>query len=141
MPAKPKTMDEYFAGLSDQNRVVLGKLRQAIKAVAPGSEECISYGLAAFRLDGHPLVAFGGWVNHCAFYPMSAATLKAHQDELERFETSKGTIRFAADKPLPAALVRKLVKARIAENAARYAKPRRRSAVGGNRQNAKDGQE
>jgi uncharacterized protein YdhG (YjbR/CyaY superfamily) len=120
MPAKPKTVDEYLAGLSDENRTTLEKLRQMIKAAAPKSEEYISYGLAAFRLDGHPLVAFGGWANHCAFYPMSAATLKAHQNELKGFETSKGTIRFGPDKPLTTSLVRKLVKARIAENSSRY---------------------
>jgi uncharacterized protein YdhG (YjbR/CyaY superfamily) len=62
-------------------------------------------------------VAFGASENHCAFYPMSGSTVEAHQDELKDYETSKGTIRFQADKPLPAALVRKLVKARIAENA------------------------
>jgi uncharacterized protein YdhG (YjbR/CyaY superfamily) len=120
MPAKPKMIDDYLAGLSDENRAVLQKLRKTIRAAAPKAEECISYGLAAFRLDGHPLVAFGGWANHCAFYPMSAATIRAHKDELKDYETSKGTIRFGPDKPLPTALVRKLVKVRIAENASRY---------------------
>ena len=76
----------------------------------------MSYGLAAFRLHGKPLVGFGATANHCAFYPMSSSTVKAHKDELKDYDTSKGTIRFQADAPLPAALVRKLVKARIAEN-------------------------
>ena len=120
MPAKPKTIDAYLAGVSDDKRAALEKLRRQIKATAPKAEECISYGLAAFRLDGHPLVAFGGWAEHCAFYPMSAAVLRAHADELKGYDTSKGTIRFAPDKPLPLRLVRKLVKARLAENAARY---------------------
>ena len=119
-PAKPKTIDEYLTGLSAENRAALEKLRQTIRAAVPKAEECISYGLAAFRLDGHSLVAFGGWANHCAFYPMSAATIKAHQDELKGFETTKGTIRFEPSKPLPTSLVRKLVKARIVENASRY---------------------
>ena len=111
---KPTTIDEYLAGVSADQRAALGKIRQTIRAVAPKAEECISYGLAAFRLNGRLLVAFGAWTNHCAFYPMSSTTVKAFQDQLIGFETSKGTIRFSADKPLPKSLVKKLVKARIA---------------------------
>ena len=117
MSAKPKTFDEYLEGLSDDNRAALEKLRKAIKAAAPQAEECISYGLAAFKLNGKPLVALGATANHCAFYLMSGSTVEAHEDELAKYDTSKGTIRFAANKPLPASLVKKLVKARIAENA------------------------
>src|SRR5262249_40050010 len=116
MGAKPRTIDEYLAAVREDQRAALEKLRKTIKAAAPQAEECISYGLAAFRLHGKPLVAFGAAANHCAFYPMSAATVAAHQEELAAYETSKGTIRFPADRPLPAALVRKLVKARVAEN-------------------------
>src|SRR5436305_12954098 len=119
MAAKPKTIDDYLAVLSDDQRAALEKIRKTIKSAAPKAEECISYGLAAFRLDGKPLVAFGATANHCSFYPMSSSTVAAHQDELKDYDTSKGTIRFAAEQPLPAALVRKLVKARIAENAGR----------------------
>ena len=111
---KPRTIDEYLAGVNADQRAALEKLRKAIRTVAPKAEECISYGLPALRLNGRPLVAFGAWANHCAFYPMSSATVKAFQDQLKGFETSKGTIRFATDKPLPMALVKKLVKARIA---------------------------
>jgi uncharacterized protein YdhG (YjbR/CyaY superfamily) len=111
---KPRTIDEYLAGVTADQRDALEKLRKTIRTVAPKAEECISYGLAAFRLNGRPLVAFGAWANHCAFYPMSSATVKAFQDQLKDFGTSKGTIRFSADKPLPTALVKKLVKARIA---------------------------
>jgi uncharacterized protein YdhG (YjbR/CyaY superfamily) len=120
--AKPTTIDEYLAAVSDVQRAALEKLRKTIRAAAPKAEECISYGLAAFRLDGKPLVAFGATVNHCAFYPMSSSTVAAHKDELKDFDTSKGTVRFQADKPLPVALVRKPVKARIAENAGRTSK-------------------
>ncbi|HKB03914.1 MAG TPA: DUF1801 domain-containing protein [Gemmataceae bacterium] len=116
MPAKPTTIDEYLAAASADQRAALEKVRKAIRAAAPKAEEYIGYGLAAFRLDGKPLVAFGASANHCAFYPMSSTTVAAHADELAGYETSKGTIRFSADKPLPAALVKKLVKARIAEN-------------------------
>jgi len=117
MAAKPQTIDGYLSALSDDQRAALEKLRKTIKQAAPKAEECISYQLPAFRLDGRMLVAFGARANHCAFYPMSPATVKDHQQELESYDTSKGTIRFRADKPLPSALVRKLVKARIAENA------------------------
>jgi uncharacterized protein YdhG (YjbR/CyaY superfamily) len=119
MKAKPKTIDEYLATLSQDKRSALEVLRRTIKSAAPKADECISYGLAAFRLDGKPLVAFGASANHCAFYPMSSSTVAAHKDELEGYETSKGTIRFPVNKPLPATLVRKLVKARIAEQEAR----------------------
>jgi uncharacterized protein YdhG (YjbR/CyaY superfamily) len=122
MAAKPKTIDEYLATVSADKRAALEKLRKVIKSAAPKAEECISYQLAAFRLNGRPLVAIGATSSHCAFYPMSASTVEAHKDELKDYETSKGTIRFQADKPPPASLVRKLVKARIAENAGRIGK-------------------
>lgn len=119
MAAKAKkvvrTIDEYLAALNEEQRTALEKLRKTIRAAAPRAEECISYGLPAFRLNGL-LVAFGARPNHCAFYPMSASTISDHKDLLEDYETSKGTIRFQPEKPLPAALVRKLVRARIAEN-------------------------
>src|SRR5207249_5635437 len=111
-----KTIDEYLARAKPEQRAVLEKLRKTIHAVAPNVEESISYGLAGFKLNGRPLVYFGAWANHCAFYPASSALAKKFQNELKTFETRKGTIRFTPDKPLPAALVRKLVKARIAEN-------------------------
>ncbi len=128
MPAKPTTIDEYLAALSEDKRAALQKLRKTIKAAAPSAEECISYGLAGFRLDGRALVAMGATANHCAFYLLSGSTVEAHKEELQHYDTSKGTIRFDADKPLPVALVRKLIKARIAENAGRGGKPARKSS-------------
>ena len=119
MAGKPKTIDEYLAVLSDDKRAALQKLRKTIRAAAPKAEECISYQLPAFRLDGRVLVCFGAAASHCAFYPGSGTTVAAQKDELKDYDTSKGTIRFQAYKPLPAALVRKLVKARIAENSKR----------------------
>jgi uncharacterized protein YdhG (YjbR/CyaY superfamily) len=119
MAAKPVNIDEYLAVLSSDKRAALQKLRKTIRAAAPEAQECISYGLAAFRLGGRPLVAFGATAAYCAFYPMSSTTVASHRDELRDYDTSKGTIRFPANEPLPAALVRKLVKARIAENAER----------------------
>jgi uncharacterized protein YdhG (YjbR/CyaY superfamily) len=122
MAGKPKikarSIDEYLAAVGDDQRAALEKVRKAIKAAAPRAEEGISYGLAAFRLDGRPLVAFGASASHCAFYPMSGHTVADFKSELKDYQTSKGTIRFDAGKPLPAALIRKMVKARIAENEA-----------------------
>lgn len=110
------TIDEYLAALSDDDkRAALEKLRKTIRSAAPGAEECISYRLPAFRLDGM-LVAFGATASHCAFFPMSSTTVAAFKKELDDYDTSKGTIRFQPDHPLPAALVRRMVKARIAEN-------------------------
>src|SRR5438045_2014742 len=108
---KPKNHDDYLAAVSSEKRHALEKLRQAIKAAAPKAEECISYQVPAFRLNGKFLVAYGAAANHCAFYPGS--TVQALKDELKGYNTSKGTIRFPADKPLPTALVRKLVRLRI----------------------------
>lgn len=122
MAAKPKTIDECLAAASDDQRAALEKLRRTIQAAAPQAEECISYGLAAFCLDGKPLAGFAAAANHCAYYPMSGSIVDAYKDELKDYETSKGTIRFQTDKPLPAALVRKLVKARIAEIESRRGK-------------------
>jgi uncharacterized protein YdhG (YjbR/CyaY superfamily) len=116
--AKPRTIDEYLASLSNEKRAALEKLRRAIRSAAPRAEECISYQIPAFRLGGRLLVAFGAAAKHCAFYPGSFP-VEAHMDELKAYDTSKGTIRFQADSPLPATLVRKLVKTRIAEHAAK----------------------
>ena len=120
MKGKPKgaTHDDYLAGLPNDKRAALEKLRRTIRAVALRTEECIGYQLPAFRLDGKVLVLFGATGKHCSFFPGSGTAVEAHKGDLEGYSTSKGTIRFDADKPLPAILVRKLVKYRIAENAA-----------------------
>ena len=112
---KPKTTDEYLASVSADQRAALEKLRKTIKAAVPKAEECITYGLAAFRLNGKPIAGFGASENHCAYYPMSGSIVEALKDDLKGYETSKGAIRFPADKPLPTALVRKLVRLRIEE--------------------------
>lgn len=115
MPAKPTTIDEYLAPLSADKRAALERLRQVIRSAAPNAEECISYGVPAFRLNGM-LVGFGAGAKHCSLFLMNGHTVDACGDLLAGYDTSKGTIRFTPDRPLPAALVRKLVKARIAEN-------------------------
>jgi uncharacterized protein YdhG (YjbR/CyaY superfamily) len=124
MASKPKNIDAYLAALGEDQRSALERLRKTIRGAAPRAEECISYGLPAFRQDGL-LVAFGATTKHCAFYPMSSSTIEAHREDLEGHDTSKGTVRFQPAKPLPVALVRKLVKARLAENAARASRRRK----------------
>lgn len=112
--AKATTIDEYLESVSIDKRGALQKLRKDILAAAPGAEECISYGMPGFRVDGRILVWLGAGANHCAFYP--GGVVKEFARDLEKYETSKGTIRFDPEKPLPATLVRKIVKARIAQN-------------------------
>ncbi len=118
MSVKPQTIDEYLATLSKEKRTALEKLRKDIKSAAPRAEECISYQLPGFRLDGRMLASFGAWIDHCAFYP-GAFPIEANKKDLKAYKTSKGTIQFPAEKPLPATLVRKLIKSRIAERAAK----------------------
>jgi uncharacterized protein YdhG (YjbR/CyaY superfamily) len=126
-----QTIDEYLTALPADKRAALQFLRRAIKAAVPRAEECISYGIPAFRLEGKVLVHFGAAAKHCAFYP--GAIVEAHADELKGYDTSKGTIRFQPDTPLPSALVRKLVRAQIARRTASGRKTRaagRRGAAG-----------
>lgn len=120
--AKPTTIDEYLADATPAQRKVLNSLRRTIHAAAPGAEKYIGYGLAGFKHGGRPLVYFGAWENHCALYAASPKTQAAFQDALKDFEVSKGTIRFTVEKPLPLRLVKKLVQARVAENAAKGGK-------------------
>jgi uncharacterized protein YdhG (YjbR/CyaY superfamily) len=122
--AKPQTIEEYLARLSPEKRAALNKLRRTIHVAFPRAEECISYGIPAFRLDGR-VVAWFAAAHHLSFFP--GGVLEPFEAELTDYETSKGTIRFQPDHPLPTALVRKLIKARIARAAARPVKKRKRA--------------
>jgi uncharacterized protein YdhG (YjbR/CyaY superfamily) len=112
------TIDEYLAGVPDDKRVSLERLRAQIKAAVPDAIESISYGLPTFKLDGRWFVAFGVAKDYCSFYA-GAAPLEALAHELTSYRLWKGTINFPPDRPLPAKLVAKLIKVRIAEHRAR----------------------
>jgi uncharacterized protein YdhG (YjbR/CyaY superfamily) len=108
-------IDAILAALPPDQRAALQSLRQTIAAAAPEAVEAISYALPAFKYRGRPLVSYGASRGHIAFYCMSPAAMDAHKELLTGYDTSKGTIRFQPDKPLPDALVTTLVKARVAE--------------------------
>jgi uncharacterized protein YdhG (YjbR/CyaY superfamily) len=114
---RAQTIDAYLVKVDPKKRKALQHLRKTIHTIVPRAEECISYGLPAFRLDGKMLVWFGASANHVSFYP--GGVVQALGNELKKYDTSKGTIRFSPDRPLPATLVRRLVKARMAVNVAR----------------------
>jgi uncharacterized protein YdhG (YjbR/CyaY superfamily) len=112
--AAPKSVDEYLAGVPEPARSTLNKVRAVIRsAVPPEATEAISYGIPAIKYKGG-LIWFAAFSNHCSLFPGSSV-IKALKNELQDYETSKGTIHFPVDKPLPAALVKKLVKTRMAE--------------------------
>jgi uncharacterized protein YdhG (YjbR/CyaY superfamily) len=112
----PKNVDEYLAGVPEPARSTLNRVRAAIRSAAPPeATEAISYRMPTFRYKG-PLLGFAAFSNHCSLFPMSLSVMETFKNELKAFHTSKGTIRFPVDKPLSAALVKKLVKARIAQN-------------------------
>ena len=108
-------IDAYLANIPSDMRDALEALRQSIRAAAPDAIEAMSYGAPAFRYNGRPLVAYGAARSHCSFYVMAPAVMEAIAEELEPYDTSKGTIRFKPDAPLPDALVAKIVKARMAQ--------------------------
>lgn len=119
---QPTNIDEYLATVSAEHRAALEKLRKQIRAAAPKAVECISYQVPTFKQNGM-LVSFASFKDHCSFFP-GAAPIEAHKDELNSFQLSKGTIRFQPDKPIPAALIRTMVKERVAQNEKRAKKRR-----------------
>jgi uncharacterized protein YdhG (YjbR/CyaY superfamily) len=114
--AESNAVDAYLAAVPEPARSTLEKIRATIRSAAPAeATEAIGYRMPTFRYKG-ALVAYAAFKSHCSLFPMNASLLEAFKDELKEYKTSKGTIRFPMDKPLPATLVKKLVKARVAEN-------------------------
>jgi uncharacterized protein YdhG (YjbR/CyaY superfamily) len=113
MPAK--SVDEYLATVPEEARATLEKLRQTIKSILPDAIETISYGMPSYKYKGKLVAGFAAFKEHCSYFPMSAVVIEVLKDDLRSYSTSKGTIRFPTDKPLPATLIKKLIKTRIAE--------------------------
>ena len=117
--AAPTSVEDYLAALPEASPAALEKLRKTIKAAAPDATETISYQIPTFTDHGRSLVSYAAFKDHCSLFPASQAVKDALGDELKPYVTGKATIRFHPDKPLPDALVKRIVKARIEENAAR----------------------
>ena len=117
--AAPKDVETYLAGVPPDARSVLQKIRETIRATAPRATEAISYGIPTFKLDGQAFIWFAAWKNHCSLYPVSDTLLEQVGENPEGHDTAKGTLRFGMDNPPSSALVRKLVKARIAAEQAK----------------------
>jgi uncharacterized protein YdhG (YjbR/CyaY superfamily) len=115
--AGPNSVEDYLSQVPEEARAALERLRKTIKAAAPNTTETISYQMPTFKYQGRALAGFAAFKNHCSLFPYSTKVMDSLKEELQSFDTSgKGaTIRFSVDKPLPAALVRKLVKVRIEE--------------------------
>jgi len=108
-------VDDYLASVPGDKRAALDKLRKTIRTIIPKAEECISYKIPAYRLDGSVVAGFRATAKGCSYFPFSGSTLRTLAGDLEDYEQTKGSLHFRPDKPLPATLVRKLIKARIAE--------------------------
>jgi len=114
--AIPKTVNQYLAAVPEPARSTLKEVRAAIRAAAPAeTTEIISYGMPMYKYKG-TLIGFAAYAKHCSLFLATPSLLKLFKDELSRYEISKGTIRFPTDKPLPASLMKKIVKARAAQN-------------------------
>ncbi|MBI5532894.1 MAG: DUF1801 domain-containing protein [Deltaproteobacteria bacterium] len=120
-----KQVDAYLATVPEPQRSTLKALRKTILALLPDAEECISYGFPCYKADGKGIVGFASFKNHCSYLPMSGAVLETMADALTRYEYSQGALRFPIDKPLPATLVKKLIKARLRDIAERAQKKSR----------------
>jgi uncharacterized protein YdhG (YjbR/CyaY superfamily) len=115
MGRKPTTIDQYLATVKGEKHAALVKLRKTIRAVVPDAEECISYAIPAFRLDGKIVAGFAATAKGCSYFPFSGSTLRTLAHELADYEQAKSSLHFDPAEGLSAALVRKLIKARIAE--------------------------
>jgi uncharacterized protein YdhG (YjbR/CyaY superfamily) len=119
MKANVTTIDEYLAGVNGKRRETLDELRSTMRAALPEAEECISYRIPAFRLNGQVIGGFAATSTGCSYYPFSGSTLETLADEIAGYSRTKSALHFGPDRPLPKTLVRKLINARLAEIEAR----------------------
>lgn len=115
--ASAKDVDRYIGSLPEESRTAIESLRKVVRAIVPDAVETISYGVPTFKLNNRMLVSYAGFKDHCSFFP-GAGPIETHKGALKNFPTSRGTIRFTPERPLSAALVKKLVKTRIRLNEA-----------------------
>ena len=111
-----KTINEYIASQTDEAKLMLQKIREIVVEIAPDAEEVISYNIPAFKLCGRVLIYFAGFKNHFSLFPANAGLIAAMKNELKNYKTSKGTIQFEFNQPLPISLIKKIVKIRVKEN-------------------------
>lgn len=123
--ATARSVEEYLAALPEGSRAALEKLRAQIRRAAPLATETISYQMPTFRDGDRMLVSYAAFRDHCSLFPMSKAAIQANIDQLRPFVSGEGTLRFTPEKPLPATAVKRIVQARLEENAARRAKRRK----------------
>ncbi len=109
------SVDEYMDNIPEKEKGVLEKLRKTIRSVAPKAEEYLSYGMPTFKYHG-PLVSYAAFKEHCSLFPWNATLIKKFDEKLKNYKTSKGTIQFTVEKPLPVTLVKELIKERVKEN-------------------------
>jgi uncharacterized protein YdhG (YjbR/CyaY superfamily) len=112
---EPSMIDDYLKSIPEDRRGALEDLRVKIRSIVPNAEECISYRIPAFRLNGTVIAGFCATARGCSYFPFSGSTLKTLARDIRRYDQTKGTLHFSSDEPLPTALVRKLLKVRIAE--------------------------
>jgi uncharacterized protein YdhG (YjbR/CyaY superfamily) len=124
MAAAPRTIDEYIAGFPEDVQKILRKVRATIRKAAPGVEEAVKYGVAAFVLDGTNLIFFGGYKQHIGVYPAPRAA-EEFREELAAYKGGKGTVQFPLDQPIPYELITRIVKYRVRENRPNKASKRR----------------
>jgi len=117
--ATPTSVDDYLSALPEDQRVALERLRKTIRVAAPQATEKISYAMPAFEQEGRFLVSYAAFKDHCSLYPASTAVMEALGIELMPYFSGKGTLRFRVDDPIPTALVQRIVRVRLQENAAR----------------------
>jgi uncharacterized protein YdhG (YjbR/CyaY superfamily) len=110
-----KQIDEYLAGVEEPQKRTLETLRKTILGIIPEAEQCISYQVPTFKVNGKGIAGFAAYKKHCSYFPMSGSVFRKLGDGVAKYKTSSGALQFPADRPLPKTLVRKLIKVRLAE--------------------------